>query len=973
MKRLFQEANQAELLYRLILDNALDAFIAIDADGAILEWSEHAIAIFGWERDEVFGKRVADTIMPARFRGAYLENLRRYREADSLPLANRRIEMVMCRKDGTEIPVELTVTPIKTPGRTVLFVSLRELSQSKALEEALQHQVNITSSILHSMAAAVVVADMQGCLIVVNPAGRELLHVQRHESGDMPSLDDFTLLLTDGVTACPEEQRPLRRALRGEHVDGFIARVRHAETPGGVWVSINARPLIDKHGELVGAVGVYHNITALRRHEEELAHQAHLMQAQASLLDLAHDAIIARTVGDVITYWNLSAEKLYGYSRAEALGQVSHALLRTCFPIPLDTIRAILHEQHRWEGELIQFVRDGREIVVYSKWALDFHDGKPYRYLETNADITQQVRTERALKQSQEDFRLLVEASTDHAILMIDCAGIIQSWNSGAERIIGFTAEQAIGRTVDELFTAEDRNAGESMREMEEARATGRAEDDRWHVRRDGSRFWATGVVTPLWNPDGSLRGYVKIMRDQTSQRLADEQTRFLAHHDALTGLPNRVNFSTRLHQSIALSQRHGRPLALLLLDLDRFKYVNDTFGHHTGDLLLQEVALRILSSIRESDFVARLGGDEFVVIQADVSQPEAAETLARKLVLELGRPYALEGQEVLSGTSVGLCVHPKDGRNPVELLKRADLALYRAKNRGRHTYQFYTDELVSEQSWRKDRATALRGALENRQFELYYQPQINLRDWKICSVEALLRWNASEMETVLPKDFLDIAEQIGLTVEIGEWALHRACRQVRHWQTRGFDELRLSVNCSARQFSDPGFVTRIPAILRDTGIAPRSLELEAPERMLAERPEIKEPLSQLRSLGIRVLIDNFGTGATALTDFKDFTIDALKIDKTFVQHLPHRREDSAITSAIINLAHNLGVSAVAGGVETAEQLAYLKARDCTSAQGFIFSPPLPARRLEEMMFKGGWLRINRAPLWNGGPSGELH
>jgi len=570
------------------------------------------------------------------------------------------------------------------------------------------------------------------------------------------------------------------------------------------------------------------------------------------------------------------------------------------------------------------------------------------------------------LKQSQDDLRMMIEASTDHAIMMIDPSGIIRSWNSGAERILGLSGEEAIGLPVAELFTSEDRGMGEPMRELEEARIRGRSEDDRWHVRSDGTRFWATGVVTPLWNADGSLRGFTKIMRDQTAQRLEEEQTLFLANHDALTGLPNRVNLSNRLHQAMALSQRNGIPLALLLLDLDRFKHVNDTFGHHTGDLLLREVAQRILSSLRETDFVARLGGDEFVIIQTDVSQPEAAETLARKLVLELGRPYSLEGQEVLSGTSIGICVYPRDAKNSVELLKRADLALYRAKNSGRHTFQCYSAELFSEYGGKKDRETALRTALQNHQFELYYQPQVDLRSWKISTVEALLRWNANEMETILPADFLDIAEQTGLIVEIGEWALREAGHQVRRWQAKGLSDLRLSFNCSARQFSDAAFVSRVPAILRDAGITPDSLEIEVPEAMLAQHPEIKERLAELRTHGIRLTIDNFGTGATALIDLKDVGIDVLKIDKAFVQHLPHRREDAAITTAIISLAHNLGVGVVAGGVETAEQLAYLKARDCTSAQGFIFSPPVPAEQFEELMLNGRWSRINSAPQADG-------
>jgi len=960
----FQEASQAEYLYRLIIDNVFDAFIAIDDQSRILEWSAHAENMFGWQKEEVLGKPLTDTIIPSRYHSAHMAALRHYRKTGKGKFINRRVEVAAQRKDGVEIPVELTVTPIIGPQGSTFFALVRDLSQSRALEESLQRQCSITTAVFNHVAGAIVVVDMSGRVTMINPTARRLLHMHPLKPDGPHTLDVFDLYLDDQKTPYPEEQRPMRRALRGEHVDDAVAFVRHPDFPEGLWISANARPLVDSHGVPAGAVAVFHDITERRRREEELAEQARLLQEQASLLDLVHDAIFARTTEDIITYWNLSAEKLYGYTREEATGQVSHTLLKTRFPVLLEEIRAKVDTNRYWEGELVHTTKDGREINVFSQWALELHDGRPYRYLETNTDITQRMNTERALKQSQENFRLLVESSTEHAIIMLDPEGRILSWNPGAEKITGLTATEAIGLDAERLFTAEDRAMGEPERELNEARAHGRSEDNRWHVRRDGSRFWATGAVTPLWNDDGSLRGYAKIMRDQTAQRMVDEQTRFLANHDALTGLPNRVNLSNRLHQAIALSQRTKVPLAVLLLDLDRFKYVNDTFGHHTGDLLLKEVALRIVSSIRQTDFVARLGGDEFVIIQADVSQSDAAETLARKLVLELGRPCQLEGQEVQSGTSIGLCVYPTDGQNPVELLKRADLALYRAKNAGRHTYQFYTPDLHTEQNWKKDREAALRAALKNQQFELYYQPQIGLGDWKISTVEALLRWNASELETILPGEFLDIAEQSGIIVDVGEWALREACHQVRRWQSQGLSSLRLSVNCSARQFGDPRFVAMMPGILRDAGLQPESLEIEVPETMLARHPEVKEQLADLRALGIRLTIDNFGTGATALMDLKNFGVDVLKIDKAFVQHLPHRREDAAITSAIISLAHNLGIDVVAGGVETAEQLAYLKARDCTSAQGFIFSPPLPADKFEKLVHDGGWSRVN--PMLDG-------
>lgn len=959
-----QQTAETEQLYRLILDHALDSFIAIDQYGSIVEWSKQAEKTFGWTREEVRGLTLTDTIIPERYQAEHHAGLRRYLQTGEHRILGRRVELFARCKDGREIPVELTVTPIVQAAPLIFSASLRDISLYKALEQKVQHQSHITKSILDSMADAVVVVDLSGHIILINPAGQQLLRMVSAENAPNQSFRDYRLFLQDGKTLCPDNEKPIARALAGKIVNGWIAFVRHDETSEGVWVSINARPLIDENGMRIGGVAIFHDITALRQREQALLDQGRLLREKASLLEMARDAIVVRNCDDSIIYWNRGAETLYEYSRDEAIGKNCHVLLKTEFPIPMDEIRSIIDEKLHWEGELVQTSKNGRQIVVLSQWAMDTDELNSYRYLETNTDITQRVKTEQALKHTQENYRLVVEKSTEYAVIITDSTGMIVNWNLGAERILGLSYQEVVGQLISSIFTPEDRNFGQPWHELEKAKEMGRAEDVRWHVRRDGTRFWANGVVMPLWNDDGSLRGFVKIMRDQTAARLAEEQTQFLANHDMLTGLPNRVHFSNQLHRSIATSDRNQVPLAVLLLDLDRFKHVNDTFGHHAGDLLLKEVAHRIRSSLRETDFVARLGGDEFVVIQADVSQPQAAETLARKLILELGRPYYLEKNEVISGTSVGITTYPADGNNVIELLKKADLALYRAKGAGRGTYQFYTSELLTEKEWAKDREQRLRSALQNCEFELYYQPQVDLSSWKISTVEALLRWHPNNLDLILPSEFLAIAEETGTIVEIGEWALRNACQQLKAWQNQGMPDLRISVNCSARQFSSPEFVKMIGPILEETGLAPFYLELEINQSMLA-RQEIKDRLVELRAFGVRITIDNYGTSTAALIDLKEFEVDGLKIDKTFVQHLPHRRTDSAITSSIINLAHNLGIGVSAGGVETAEQLAYLKSIDCNSAQGYIFSPPIPALKFEELMLNGHWSRINRLPSLN--------
>lgn len=819
------EAAHSEQMFRLMLDHAVDAFIAIDTGGSIVEWSQQAEKMFGWSRDEALGMNIVDTVIPERYRAMHERGLARFLATGESTILGRRVELQARRQNGSEMIVELAITPFEIDGQQFFSASIKDISRRRALEEEIRKQADIMKSILDGMGDGVVVADPAGNIMLANPVAQRLLNLRPIEI-DPGQPFPMRLYQPDGVTLYAESERPMSRALHGDSINGLIALVYPTGMQQGLWVSANARPLRDENGAIIGGVVVIHDITELRR--------------------------------------------------------------------------------------------------------------------------------------SQEDYRLLVAASTEHAILMVDVDGVIMKWNPGAEKMTGLSPNDAIGQHVSSLFTPEDRSSGEPMRELEEARRNGRSADDRWHLRRDGSRFWASGVVTPLWDENGDLRGYVKIMRDQTARRLAEEQTQFLASHDALTGLPNRVSFSSQLHQALARYERNRVPFAVLLLDLDKFKHINDSYGHDVGDLLLQEVAMRIQSSLRETDFVARLGGDEFVVIQADASQPAAAEVLARKLIAELGQPYLLAGKEIATGTSIGISTYPIDASGSVEIVKCADLALYRAKDAGRGVFRFYTPELFSQHDWKKNREDALRNALRNHEFTLYYQPQIDLANWRIATAEALLRWKTGGMELMLPEDFLDIAEETGMIIEIGAWALRQACMQVKVWQGQGMPDLRISLNCSARQFGDPQFMQTIGPVLEECGVAPSSLELEITESMLAQHPEIKEALVQLRATGVRITIDNYGTGIGALLDLKEFEVDSLKIDKAFVQHLPYRRKDAAITAAVISLARNLGISVSAGGVETTEQLAYLQSHDCHSAQGYIFSPPVPADKFEELLHSGSWSRHNR-------------
>ncbi len=873
--------------YQVLLDNRPDAVIVLDGQNRILEWSHEAQHLFGWTADEVQGKTLADTVLQSPDSSQPHGPLPTAAEPSSVEEGGIRIAMHARHKEGRAIPVSLSLLPLSEQNNN----GKKTGDESRALMRALA-QMNMTQRLIDAMADAIVVSDKQGRVLLVNSAARLLFGLDMPSTQHDLSIHELILLQEDGITSISPDKHPLYSALDGLPVYQRVAVVRSPYRAMPIDVSINATPVFDPDNPNAGMVAVFHDISEYKRHERALAQQICALQEQAELPDLMRDALMVRSLPDnVIRYWSRGAERLYKFRSDEAVGCMSHELLATQFPMPMAQLLELARQQGYWEGEVINTAADGTQRVVLSQWIVEARDSLAVRIVETNADITQRVHGEQALRQSLQHYALLVESTTEYAIMLLSADGRIESWNRGAEIILGYNRNEAQGQHVDLLFTTEDRLHYMSLRELEKARREKRADDDRWHVRRDGSKFWATGVTMPIFHPDGSVRGFVKIMRDKTQQRLADEQTHFLANHDALTGLYNRVRFADELHHTIALCERNRAGFALFLMDLDRFKLANDTFGHHIGDLLLKEVSLRIRATLRETDFVARLGGDEFVLIQRECTQPQAAELASRE-----------------------------------------------------------------------SRVRALRRALQEGQFELYYQPQIDLRSWKVSAVEALLRWHASELDMLPPRDFLGEAEESGIIIEIGVWALRQACLQIRQWQQKGLSDLRVSVNCSARQFNDPEFMAMVPRVLRETGLAASSLELEIQEALLAQRSEIKEQLSALRMLGIRITVDNFGTGNTALRDLQGLEVDALKIDKAFVCHLPHRREDSAITSAIISLAHSLGIGVVAGGVETAEQLAYLQSRECQSAQGFIFSPPVTADEFEGLLMSGNWSRFNRAP-----------
>lgn len=532
-----------------------------------------------------------------------------------------------------------------------------------------------------------------------------------------------------------------------------------------------------------------------------------------------------------------------------------------------------------------------------------------------------------------------------------------------AEGLLGYPVERWLtepGFWADRLHP-EDRGAVVSFYHRilkQDPDAPGESGEIEYRVRAaDGREIWfheaARGIADPA-APATRLRG---VMVDISVRKDMEARLAHLANHDPLTGLPNRNLLADRLGQALISAARHGRAAGALFLDLDRFKVINDSLGHSAGDRLLKAVAERLQDGVREGDTVARLGGDEFVMILDDMAQPQDAALVAQKILESFVQPFHVEipeaggAQEFFFTTSIGISLYPSDGEDVDTLLKNADTAMYRAKERGGNSYQFFTPEMDLRARKRLSLESALRNALERREFVLHYQPQIDLATQNVIGAEALLRWNHPEQGLIAPADFIPLLEETGLIVPVGEWVLREACAQATAWRQAGLPPLRMAVNLSARQLRHERFADTVATALADTGMDPDGLELEITESAVMQQVEAcLETLRQIHALGVQISMDDFGTGYSSLSHLKLLPIDTVKIDRSFVRDIPADENDAAIVQAIIVLAHTLRLNVIAEGVETQEQLEFLRAHSCDAMQGYLFSRPLPADEITSLL-----------------------
>ncbi|MEW8358212.1 MAG: EAL domain-containing protein [Candidatus Thiodiazotropha sp.] len=685
-----------------------------------------------------------------------------------------------------------------------------------------------------------------------------------------------------------------------------------------------------------GIVCVRSDITESKQAEVNLRKLGRVLEQSPT------SVMITNTKGD-IEYVNPRFEKVSGYSAEEVLGENPRILksgdkTREEYKAMWDALlagrewRGIFHNKRKdgsiyWESASISPLRDERGQITH--------------FIAVKEDVTTQKRAEDQLRMNATVFD-----TTSEGIMVTDADNIIKTVNPAFTRITGYSAEEVVGQSPSILSSG--RHEEEFYEELWNSVLHKRYwSGEIWNRRKDGSVFPEWLSIAAIPDDDGIAKEYVAVFSDISKHKENEEQIRYQANYDALTGLPNRSLLSDRLEQAIGSALREKWMLAILFIDLDQFKMVNDTFGHVMGDELLQLVAERIGDCVRESDTVARFGGDEFVILLQDVTEMDAVANIATKVIDSITKVFTLYERDIYIGASVGITIFPDDAMNADSLLRNADMAMYQAKERGRNNYQFFTASMQQQTLERQQLELDLRLAMQRGELEIYYQPVVNAEFERVISVEALLRWNHPHRGMIYPSVFIPLAEDSGLIGPIGEWVIKGACQQLGRWQQAGHSELKMAVNLSSRQRELGLEADYLMQVLQETSIRPEMLTLEITESLLMrDTDEALKWLSSFKSLGINLSVDDFGTGYSSLSYLKRFPMDILKIDRSFINDLPHDIDDASLVRTIVAMAKSLNLRLIAEGVETREQAEFLLQIGCSNLQGYYYAKPMSAKAM---------------------------
>lgn len=916
-----------------------DLFLELDKKGRVSTCSGPAARLLGTSVEALTGTSVVD-LVPARIRDPLVRAVRAARSEPGVPL---ELPVVRLQRRGSgppgepTPPVRLTVT---AHAGGALAVSGELVVRPRNTPEPLGHSEDRFSRVFHSSPDAILIVRNRDAVIIdFNQGFTRLLGYSREAAIGRTEMDL-------NLWADPAGRHHLLETLRTQRSATDVEAQLRTHAGDVIPVEVSLR-YIELDGELC-VLCIGRDIS--KRLQAEIAARSSEEKFSRVFAQSPDGIVILRASDLIIRDANTAFLRGSGYSADELVGQPIHVFKPVLNNHLLDdTIARLSREGHISNREMQFRVKDGRELTALISATVTEFDGEP-SILCIIKDISELRHAQEQLQRSEERFRGAFE-NAPIGILLLDTQGHIFQANRFATELLHYR-DQALSSThISRLVPADERaDLKEQIERLMRGSET-TLRNERRMLCADGLEIWTNCHIVLQQAPDGEPLYCIMQIADITEMKTSQRKMERLAFYDTLTELANRRLFNDRLQQAVEHCRRHKEQAALLYLDLDQFKRVNDTLGHEAGDALLREVADRLLNCVRKEDTVGRPGGDEFTILLYDVQEPAHAGQVAEKILRELQRPISLSGHQLVVTTSIGITVIPDDGIEPNALLKNADLAMYRAKEKGRNNYQFYSEELNTNAVRRLRIEYELRRALERSEFELHFQPVVRLTDQAIVGVECLLRWNHPERGAVPPDDFIPIAEETGAIVEIGNWVIEEACAAARLMTEQRGAPVSIAVNISPRQFRDPDLIGTIRRSLRRAHIDPGCLELEITETMLMQDVEAaSEIVQRLHKLGIRLAIDDFGTGYSSLNYLKKFPISTVKVDRSFVTDIPESSDDMEITAAVIAMAHRLRMQVVAEGVETQAQLDFLAEQGCDFAQGFLFSRALPLKDIRPML-----------------------
>lgn len=840
-----------------------------------------------------------------------------------------------------------------------VILSISDITSRKQVELSLLERESFWSDVVRTVPDQLYVQDVLSQRMIFS--NRHLGQTLGYDRTQLAQMGDrFWELLLHPEDA--EHYRALRQQQRDlAPSQSLHTQLRFRHHDGG-WRCYEIREQVltrDEEGLVTRIIGIGKDVTVQIEASQSLRDSE---QRYRMLAESISDVIFSTDSRLQLNYLSPSVQAVLGYQAEWIFANGWQSIIAN--PAQLTGIYSLMERVSKALGdsELLERLRsqlptqlflfdcmraDGRKIPIELRLVLVWDDQQRFQgVLGVGRDISQQRRAEKDLRMAATVF----EHSTS-AILITDPAGYIVQANEAFSRVSGYAVSDVLDQ-LPAMLVVEDQQESHLRYVLKQLHQRGSWEGEVWLKRRDGDRYPAWVGITAVLDDEGDLASYVCFFTDISERKASEQRIHRLAYYDALTHLPNRTLFQDRLHTALQQAERQKSWVVLMFLDLDRFKPINDSLGHAAGDRMLKDMALRLLACVDEDDTVARMGGDEFTLLL----QPRATRDMALNRAIHVAenilgglvRPFVLEGREFFVTASIGIALSPQDGNELSQLMKNADTAMYHAKERGKNNFQFYQTEMNASALERLELESDLRHALEQNEFILYYQPQFSGDGKRLTGAEALLRWRHPTRGLVPPGDFIPVIEELGLVVDVGDWVLREASRQLKHWHKNKVRVPKVSVNISARQFSDGQLGTRIATILEETNLPPACLELELTESILMrEVDEAMQILASLKNLGLSIAVDDFGTGYSSLNYLKQFPIDVLKIDRTFVDGLPEGEQDAQIARAIIAMAHSLNLAVIAEGVETHEQLEFLREHGCDEVQGYLFGRPMPAHQFE--------------------------